>query len=89
MPFVILYPIGYIPYGWNDSRLIERIGSGQITKRKGNKMKYMQTLTEKQCNRCGHKWFPRSTDEPTICPKCKSPYWNRQRKEKKNNEVIK
>lgn len=49
----------------------------------------MQTLTEKQCNRCGHKWFPRSTDEPTICPKCKSPYWNRQRKEKKNNEVIK
>jgi hypothetical protein len=39
MPFVILYPIGYIPYGWNDSRLIERIGSGQITKRKGNKMK--------------------------------------------------
>jgi uncharacterized Zn finger protein (UPF0148 family) len=47
----------------------------------------MQTLTEKQCNRCGHKWFPRSTDEPTICPKCKSPYWNRQRKEKKNSKM--
>jgi RNA polymerase subunit RPABC4/transcription elongation factor Spt4 len=28
------------------------------------------------CKRCGHKWVPR-TSEVTICPKCKSPYWNK------------
>lgn len=35
-----------------------------------------------ECERCGHRWFPRSKiDElPTICPKCKSPYWNKPRK---------
>ena len=36
------------------------------------------------CERCGHKWIPREqTEEPRVCPKCKSPYWNRPRKEKK------
>jgi DNA-directed RNA polymerase subunit RPC12/RpoP len=35
-----------------------------------------------QCLRCEHKWVPRvMTDrEPIICPKCKSPYWNRERR---------
>lgn len=34
-----------------------------------------------KCERCGHTWVPRSTTEgePVICPKCKSPYWNRPR----------
>ena len=34
-----------------------------------------------KCERCGHTWIPRSTTDntPTICPKCKSPYWNRPR----------
>ena len=34
-----------------------------------------------KCDRCKHEWFPRSKiDElPTICPKCKSPYWNKPR----------
>lgn len=33
------------------------------------------------CERCGHEWVPRSKiDElPTICPSCKSPYWNKPR----------
>ena len=33
------------------------------------------------CERCEHKWTPRenSTTEPMVCPKCKSPYWNRPR----------
>ena len=27
-----------------------------------------------QCERCGHKWVPRGSDEePSVCPKCKSP----------------
>jgi predicted Zn-ribbon and HTH transcriptional regulator len=28
--------------------------------------------------RCGHEWLPReTTDKPRVCPKCKSPYWDR------------
>jgi predicted Zn-ribbon and HTH transcriptional regulator len=40
------------------------------------------TLHGYQCERCGHVWVPRTKidDEPTICPKCKSPYWNKPRK---------
>jgi DNA-directed RNA polymerase subunit RPC12/RpoP len=35
-----------------------------------------------RCERCGHQWLPRSTTEgdPVICPKCKSPYWNKPRR---------
>ncbi len=31
------------------------------------------------CERCGYEWAPRSAAEPRVCPKCKSPYWNRAR----------
>lgn len=37
-----------------------------------------------QCLRCGHKWVPRvlrGNELPTICPKCKSPYWNKERRQ--------
>jgi predicted Zn-ribbon and HTH transcriptional regulator len=30
------------------------------------------------CKRCYHDWVPR-TDNPTQCPRCKSPYWNKER----------
>lgn len=34
-----------------------------------------------RCDRCGHEWVPRdSENEPRVCPKCKSPYWNKPRK---------
>jgi hypothetical protein len=35
-----------------------------------------------KCERCEHEWIPRngSDGEPTVCPSCKSPYWNRPRK---------
>ncbi len=33
------------------------------------------------CERCEHAWAPRVPDqEPKVCPKCKSPYWNRPRR---------
>ncbi len=34
------------------------------------------------CERCSHRWAPRggARTEPSICPKCKSPYWNKPRK---------
>lgn len=38
-----------------------------------------------RCERCGHEWIPRGgvDVEPKVCPnlKCKSPYWNKPRKE--------
>ena len=36
-------------------------------------------LSGYRCERCNHEWFPRKSEEPIICPKCKSPYWNRKR----------
>ena len=33
-----------------------------------------------QCDRCGHQWVPREEDYPRVCPKCKSPYWDKPRK---------
>ena len=29
-----------------------------------------------ECLRCKHIWYPRSPESPRVCPKCKSPYWN-------------
>jgi predicted Zn-ribbon and HTH transcriptional regulator len=31
------------------------------------------------CKRCGHEWASKQI-KPIICPKCKSPYWNKERK---------
>ena len=34
-----------------------------------------------RCERCEHEWVPRDPDNPArVCPKCKSPYWDRPRK---------
>ncbi len=32
-----------------------------------------------RCTRCGHEWLGRTAREPTMCPKCKSCYWDRER----------
>ena len=44
-----------------------------------------------KCKRCGHRWKPRGNDLPTVCPnpKCKSPYWNKPRKKRNKNKVLK
>lgn len=38
---------------------------------------------ELKCLRCGHKWTPRTDKPPKVCPnpKCKSPYWDKPRKD--------
>lgn len=37
-----------------------------------------------RCERCDHEWVPREAgQEPRVCPKCKSPYWNVPRREPK------
>lgn len=29
--------------------------------------------------RCGHEWLPRDkTEKPRVCPKCKTPNWDRR-----------
>ena len=39
------------------------------------------TVMGYRCERCSHEWIPRhAAQEPAVCPKCKSPYWNRPRK---------
>jgi len=40
-----------------------------------------------RCERCGHEWISRKKDEkPTVCPKCKSPYWDVPRKRKRGGQ---
>jgi len=33
-----------------------------------------------RCTRCGHRWLPRAARKPVQCPRCHSPYWDRERK---------
>lgn len=36
-----------------------------------------------RCDRCGHEWLPRDkSQDPKVCPRCKSPYWNTPRRER-------
>ena len=43
------------------------------------------TLQGFRCERCQHEWVPRDKgQDPTVCPKCKSPYWNKPRKSGEN-----
>lgn len=39
----------------------------------------MEQLPTYECKRCKHKWHPRTTEKPLLCPGCKSPYWDRER----------
>jgi len=32
-----------------------------------------------KCKRCGHEWNPRKP-EVIICPRCKSAYWNKEKR---------
>jgi Zn finger protein HypA/HybF involved in hydrogenase expression len=33
-----------------------------------------------ECSRCEHRWLRRDMKKlPGVCPKCKSPYWNKNR----------
>ncbi|RLG16289.1 hypothetical protein DRN69_01175 [Candidatus Pacearchaeota archaeon] len=41
------------------------------------------------CFRCYHTWRRRKEKLPKVCPKCKSPYWNKPRKRASKEIVIK
>lgn len=40
-------------------------------------------MKQLDCKRCGHQWYPHQP-EVRICPKCKSPYWDKERTRKSN-----
>lgn len=37
--------------------------------------------------KCGHRWYPRTPQRPAVCPRCKSPLWDRAPKIKPVNEA--
>lgn len=52
-----------------------------------------KTINAFKCLKCKHEWIPRVSMEElegklkelaVICPKCKSPYWKTERKNKKS-----
>jgi len=45
-----------------------------------SKVKITITKEGYRCARCGHEWVPRSEEYPTICPSCKSPYWDKPKR---------
>ena len=55
--------------------------------RTGLKRGGREELPSWSCRRCGHKWIPRKADRPVVCPECKSPWWDKPKKEKKGGEV--
>ncbi len=36
----------------------------------------------KKCLRCDHELLPRVVTKPQLCPKCKTRYWDTERKSK-------
>ncbi len=39
-----------------------------------------------RCERCAHEWIPKKPWSegdalPMVCPSCKSPYWNKPRRD--------
>ena len=44
------------------------------------------------CERCGYRWTSRNgtglrdKKDPRVCAKCKSPYWNKPRKNKRSRD---
>jgi predicted Zn-ribbon and HTH transcriptional regulator len=40
--------------------------------------------------RCGHEWLPRDKDEkPRVCPKCKSPNWDKPKQFERKSATTK
>lgn len=40
---------------------------------------FQRLVTIYRCARCAWEWIARTKRRPTICPHCKSPYWDRER----------
>lgn len=42
-------------------------------------------LPRYKCKRCGHSWIPRLDVFPSMCPRCKSRLWDREKKDDNKN----
>ena len=40
-----------------------------------------------KCKRCGHDWIQRGIELPKVCPRCKSPYWNKKRRKETDKKL--
>jgi predicted Zn-ribbon and HTH transcriptional regulator len=47
---------------------------------------YKVLILGNRCYRCGHKWVQREEEKPAVCPRCKSPYWDRPKTKFNNGE---
>lgn len=48
--------------------------------------KCKRKLTERRCYRCGYRWTARNLAAlPNSCPKCCSPYWNREKTQNRDD----
>jgi len=45
-------------------------------------IKTILTVSYCECKRCGWGWLPRQLNV-NICPRCKSPNWNKERENRK------
>ena len=48
---------------------------------RAERRKMIKTLADRClcCLRCGAVWVPRGQKPPVQCPKCNSPYWDREK----------
>jgi rubrerythrin len=54
---------------------VRRVRDGAILGEDGD---WIAALRIVKCLRCGHAWPTKG--QPRVCPKCKSPYWDRPKK---------
>jgi DNA-directed RNA polymerase subunit RPC12/RpoP len=59
-----LLRVDFIPYVWQ----------------KGGMPREKRTVWFYTCTRCGYEWQGRTDTDPTVCAKCKSPYWDKPRR---------
>ncbi len=65
------------------SKQLEKKGKATIVKFEGTDGGVI--IGKNTCQRCGHEWTQRKLETPKVCPKCKSPYWDREKQDAKNN----
>jgi len=67
-------------YGTQYSRMAKTLDEAELIYQDetGNNQLDIKQLT---CLRCGHTWWPNRPERPTRCPKCKTPYWDKPRKQ--------
>ena len=58
---------------WAACRIIAQSG------REVNMADLLKDIRQCHCLRCGHDWVTRKPGTPVNCPKCTSPYWDRER----------